>query len=226
MPTLNAPLGGNSNKQIAPEGTYAARCYQIIDLGTSEQGGNFPGKKRKVQFLFELPTELAVFAEDKGEQPYYVRSIYTLSMNEKALLRRDISAWLGKKITDSEAKSFDVFSLIGAACLVNIVHVTKGENTYVNIMSISPLPKGMVCPPAINPALVYTPSQHDGETFAKLPEFVQEKIKESDEYKIMAKPFDVKVNTTKAPTRSATFEDDINDLDILFGEPTATKPPF
>jgi hypothetical protein len=89
---LTAPIGSSSNRQIAPEGSYPARCYQIIDLGTTQQGGNFPGKKRKVQFLFELPTELAVFDEAKGSQPYYVRSIYTLSMNEKALLRRDLSA--------------------------------------------------------------------------------------------------------------------------------------
>lgn len=188
MPSLTAPVGGNNNRQIAPEGAHVGICYQIIDLGTSEQGGNYPGKKRKIQFLFELPNEKAVFSEDKGEQPYYVRSVYTLSMNDKALLRRDVSAWIGKKLSDSEAAQFDVFKLLGKACMLNIVHVTKGENSYANIMSISPLPKGIEAPKPYNDLLAYTPTQPDAAIFAKLPEFVQDKIRESDEYKVMSKP--------------------------------------
>jgi hypothetical protein len=218
---LTAPIGGQSNRQIAPEGSYPARCYQIIDLGTTEQGGNYPGKKRKVQFLFELPTELAVFDEDKGKQPYYVRSIYTLSMNEKALLRRDLSAWMGKKITDDQAKKLDIFTLLGKTCMVNIAHVTKGENTYANIISFAPLMKGYECPAPINEAFTYTPTAHDQATFAKLPEFIQNKIKESDEYIAMSRN-EQKSAFNKPPQN---FEE-LPDIDDIFGQKAANDLPW
>ena len=182
IPNLKAPVGGGGNRQICPEGVHVARCYQIIDLGTSEQGGNFPGKKRKIQFLFETPYELAVFNEDVGEQPFYVRSMYTLSMNEKAILRKDVQSWIGKTMDDKEAARFNVFSLLGKPCMVNVVHTTKGENTYANIKAITPLAKGMTCPDAINPLVAFSASQPDMEVFASLPEFIQDKIKESDEF--------------------------------------------
>jgi hypothetical protein len=217
---LTAPVGGTVNRQIAPEGSYPARCYQIIDLGTTEQGGNFPGKKRKVQFLFELPTELAVFDESKGEQPYYVRSIYTLSMNEKALLRRDLSAWLGKKITDEQAGKLDIFAMLGKTCMVNIAHVTKGENTYANIISFAPLMKGFDCPPAVNEAFTYTPTEHNPETFAKLPEFLQDKIKESDEY-------NATLNKPKKATPPQNIQPiDGEDEDDIFGIKAANDLPW
>jgi hypothetical protein len=218
---LTAPIGGSSNRQIAPEGSYPARCYQIIDLGTTEQGGNYPGKKRKVQFLFELPTELAVFDEDKGKQPYYVRSIYTLSMNEKALLRRDLSAWMGKKLSDAEATRLDIFKMLGKTCMVNIAHVTKGENTYANIISFAPLMKGYECPAAINEAFTYTPTAHDQEIFSKLPEFIQDKIKESDEYIAMSRN-EQKSAFNKPPQNI----EELPDIDDIFGQKAANDLPW
>jgi hypothetical protein len=218
---LTAPIGGSSNRQIAPEGSYPARCYQIIDLGTTEQGGNYPGKKRKVQFLFELPTELAVFDEAKGSQPYYVRSIYTLSMNEKALLRRDLSAWLGKKLSDAEAAKLDIFKMLGKTCMVNIAHVTKGENTYANIISFAPLMKGYECPAAINEAFTYTPTAHDQEVFSKLPEFIQDKIKESDEYIAMSRN-----EQRSAFNKPPQNIEELPDIDDIFGQKAANDLPW
>ena len=218
---LTAPIGGSSNRQIAPEGSYPARCYQIIDLGTTEQGGNYPGKKRKVQFLFELPTELAVFDEAKGSQPYYVRSIYTLSMNEKALLRRDLSAWLGKKLTDAEAAKLDIFKMLGKTCMVNIAHVTKAENTYANIISFAPLMKGYECPAAINEAFTYTPTAHDQEVFSKLPEFIQDKIKESDEYIAMSRN-----EQRSAFNKPPQNIEELPDIDDIFGQKAANDLPW
>ena len=179
---LKAPSGNNTSRQIAPEGAYPARCYQIIDLGTTMQTGQFPGKKRKVQFIFELPTETYEFEKGEGLKPFYARSIYNLSMNEKAVLRRDIEAWAGKKMTNEIAGEFDIFTLLGRPCIVNITHIEKGDATYANIIGMSPLPKGMVCPPAFNNALCYNTEEHDEAVFSQLPEFIQDKIKMSDEW--------------------------------------------
>ena len=179
---LKAPSGNNTSRQIAPEGAYPARCYQIIDLGTTMQTGQFPGKKRKVQFIFELPTETYEFEKGEGLKPFYARSIYNLSMNEKAVLRRDIEAWAGKKMSNEIAGEFDIFTLLGRPCIVNITHIEKGDATYANIIGMSPLPKGMVCPPAFNNALCYNTEEHDETVFSQLPEFIQDKIKMSDEW--------------------------------------------
>ena len=184
LPTLNAPIGGDSNysNKIAPVGMHLARIYQIIDLGTTEQTGQFGGKKRKVQILLELPLETAIFDTEKGEQPYYVRGMYTLSMHEKSTLRKDVQSMLGKTMTDNEAKLFNIFTLLGQECMVNVIHRQNGDKTYANVQTITPLPKGMVCPPAINPPLVFSTQQPDMDAFRKLPEFVQDKIKLSDEF--------------------------------------------
>jgi hypothetical protein len=179
---LKAPSGNNTSRQIAPEGAYPARCYQIIDLGTTMQTGQFPGKKRKVQFIFELPTETYEFEKGEGLKPFYARSIYNLSMNEKAVLRRDIESWAGKKMSNEIAGNFDIFTLLGRPCIVNITHIEKGDATYANIIGMSPLPKGMVCPPAFNNALCYNTEEHDEAVFSQLPEFIQDKIKMSDEW--------------------------------------------
>lgn len=179
---LKAPSGNNSSRQIAPEGAYPARCYQIIDLGTTMQVGQFPGKKRKVQFIFELPTELYEFERGDGLKPFYARSIYNLSMNEKAVLRRDIESWAGKKMTNDQASDFDIFTLLGRTVMVNITHVTKGDSTYANIISMSPMPKGLVCPAAFNTPLAYNTEEHDEAVFSQLPDFIQDKIKMSDEW--------------------------------------------
>ena len=179
---LKAPSGNNTSRQIAPEGAYPARCYQIVDLGTTMQTGQFPGKKRKVQFIFELPTETYEFEKGEGLKPFYARSIYNLSMNEKAVLRRDIESWAGKKMSNEIAGNFDIFTLLGRPCIVNITHIEKGDATYANIIGMSPLPKGMVCPPAFNNALCYNTEEHDEAVFSQLPEFIQDKIKMSDEW--------------------------------------------
>lgn len=179
---LKAPSGNNTSRQIAPEGAFLARCYQIVDLGTTMQTGQFPGKKRKVQFIFELPTETHVFEEGGDEKPFYARSIYNLSMNEKAVLRRDIESWAGKKMSNEIAGNFDIFTLLGKPCMVNLTHVTKGDMTYANIIGISPVPKGLVCPPSFNSPLCYNTEEHDDVIFAQLPEFIQDKIKMSDEW--------------------------------------------
>ena len=206
---LKAPSGNNTSRQIAPEGAFVARCYQIVDLGTTMQTGQFPGKKRKVQFIFELPTETHVFEEGGDEKPFYARSIYNLSMNEKAVLRRDIESWAGKKMSNEIAGNFDIFTLLGKPCMVNLTHVTKGDMTYANIIGISPVPKGLVCPPSFNTPLCYNTEEHDDAIFAQLPEFIQDKIKMSDEWIArVSKPIPVeRAAAMLAEQQAEDFED-------------------
>jgi hypothetical protein len=198
--------GGNTERKVAPQGVHVARCYQIIDLGTTEDL-KFGGRKRKIQFLFELPLELAVFDETKGEQPYYCRTVMTLSMAEKANLRKFIESWIGKTMTDKEASSFEIFDLLGKTGMVNISHRVTENGTYANIMSITPMPKGMQCPEPFNQAICYDTTMHDANVFSLLPEFVREQIEQSDEYKLRTS----KPEFTAPAAKSLT-----DDIDALF----------
>ena len=219
---MKAPVnsGGSQTRQIAPEGAYPARCYQIIDKGTTfdEKWGN---KKRKVQFLFELPTETAVFSEDKGEQPFYVKGVFNLTMGEKASLRKFIESWIGKKLTDAQAGDFEITKLLGHPGMINIGHTGKEDRVYANIMSISPLPKGLACPPAINELLAYDTTEHDEAVFNKLPDFLKDDIRKSDEWIARTS----RAAAVPAPTWEATTTaKDEPDFDSLFA--SDDKKPF
>jgi len=82
-------------KQVAP-GTYVARCISMIEIGTVRE--EFQGQIKsvqKVQIRWELPTELSIFDPEKGEQPFRVSKMYTLSMHEKSNLIKDLESWRG-----------------------------------------------------------------------------------------------------------------------------------
>jgi hypothetical protein len=46
----------------------------------------------------------------------------------------------------------------------------------------------MVCPPQVNPTFEFSINEFDQAKFESMPNFLQEKIKGSDEYKALTKP--------------------------------------
>jgi hypothetical protein len=173
-----------------PAGNYVARCYSMIEIGTLNEVimGN-EKRVHKVRITFELPTEVKVFNPEKGEQPCVISKEFTLSMNEKANLRAFLTSWRGKAFTEEEAKDFDVAKLIGAPCLLNIIHKQGRKDpskVFDEISSATPIPKGMVCPPQVNPSFEFGWDKgFDKAKFDTIPTFLQEKIKQSEEYKAL-----------------------------------------
>lgn len=179
MPILAAE-GESKPKQQPPAGTHVARCISVIDLGT--QPTPF-GDAHKISVTWELPNEQAVFSQEKGEQPFVIAKDYTLSLYEKANLRHDLESWRGRQFTDTELKGFDVAKLIGVPAMLSVVHKTtqKGK-TYANVAGVSAMPKGMVCPPQINPSVEYSIRDGENDVFDSLPEWLQKKIKSAQEW--------------------------------------------
>ena len=145
------PIVATSNGKTfakAPEGVHRAVCIAVYDLGT--QKGFDPGTlARKVLIMWELPDELM----DDG-RPFAVSERYTLSLNEKANLRKKLNAWRGRPFTEAELKGFDLSQLLGKPCQLQITHeASKADPTtvYANITSIMPLMKGMQAPTPTNP---------------------------------------------------------------------------
>lgn len=184
MAGLTASKGGSSF-EVLEAGSYPARCYQMIHLGTALETINGKGKTiNKVRISWELPTETKVFQEGEPERPYVVSRDFTLSLADKANLRAFLKNWRGVDFTPEELEAFDISKLIGAPCLLNITHRVSGENTYLDVSGVSKLPKGMECPEPINPPLLLTYDDENWrqEEFDALPEFIQKRMKISHEY--------------------------------------------
>lgn len=197
MAIIATSTGNSQSFEPIEAGSYAARCYSMVHMGTIEE--NILGavkKLNKVRITWELPTELKVFKEENGEQPQVISKEFTLSLHEKATLRGFLKNWRGQDFTEEEAKEFDVTKLIGAPCLLNITHKAKkdGSGVYAEIGGVSRLPKGMECPPQINDSFVFTYDDYTPELFASLPEFMRNKMVNSDEYKAIQEPHSVPVN--------------------------------
>lgn len=246
---MKAPMsaGGTGTKQLAPKGTHVARCYQIIDKGTTFDE-KWQKEKRKVQFVFELPNELTTFSPEKGEQPFMAKTIMNLSMSDKSIMRKFVESWLGKKLTDKQAGDMDLFKLIGLPCMLNLAHNTLADGrTFVNIMSISPMPKGMSCPEPINEPLCYDSTEHNEDVYNKLPDFMQDDIAKCHEWaarlaaansskESISQQYGTGFATNivpaedpkggKAYVSKSTIDEDASDLDDLFGPSNSTKPPF
>ena len=186
-----ATSNGNSQRELIEPGNYVARCYKMLQIGTVKE--TIMGVEKtlhKVRIGWELPGELRVFSEEKGEQPIIIDKEYTLSMHEKSRLRADLKSWRGKDFSEDEAKAFDITKLIGAPCMLNIIHKPSkdGLRQYEEISSIAKMPKGMDCPAAISKIQILSYDDFDWELFESQPDFIKDKIKASEEYKNLQSP--------------------------------------
>lgn len=170
-----------------PAGVHHAVCYQVLDIGTQPAFGNFPAR-RKVMIVWELPHEkIMVKAKDGSaiEMPRAISKDYTLSTDKKANLRKDLESWRGRPFTAEEATAFEVGNLIGANCQLSVVHKPSadGSKIYANVNALMPLAKGMVKLNPENPTLVFDLPPEGPITFpAGIPEWIQNKIKNCEEY--------------------------------------------
>jgi hypothetical protein len=151
-----------------------------------------------VVVAFEIPGERI---EIKGKDlPRGISKRYTLSLNEKASLRKDLQSWRGKPFTSAELAGFDVSRLIGANCLLSVLHQDRAGATYANISTISSLPKGMKVLPPENPSMYFNVVEAIESAKKKglrdilwpegLPPWIQKLCCESEEYKtfVMGSP--------------------------------------
>ncbi len=180
---IRGTVGNSQPRETIPAGNYVARCYRMIHIGTNYDQ-MWDKNKDEVRITWELPTETRVFDEAKGEQPMVIDGRYTLSMHEKSNLRGMLESWRGLKFTDAEAEEFDITKLVGVPCMLNVIHNTKGDKTYANIGSVSPVPKGLPIPQEYNKPIIFDyENNFDTEFVETLPDFIKDPLKSSIEYK-------------------------------------------
>jgi hypothetical protein len=166
--------------ETAPAGNHVAICTGIVDLGIQPGSGMYPDPKHQVYLRFELPTESVTYQKDGKDVtgPMSVGRTFTASMSEKANLRKLVESWFGKKFqSDDAAADFDLKTLLGRKCLLNIQHTEKGGKTYANINAATPIPKGMSGDyPQVNASVYFSLSSSDDAVYNALPKWLKEKI--------------------------------------------------
>lgn len=124
----------------APEGTHQAVCVDVIDKGLLPNMFKPGTTQHKIDIAWEIDE-----SRDDGKR-FVVYKRYTLSLNERANLRHDLESWRGRPFTRDEEMGFDVETLIGVNCLVNLQHKPSTKDPakiFANVVSVSPLIKGM-----------------------------------------------------------------------------------
>lgn len=184
---MELPKNEGGNFEQTPTGTFIARCYRFIDLGSHEQTyqGESKGLKRLVMIGFELPTELMSEGEWAG-RPFTISKRYTWSTHEKANMRKDLESWRGRKFNDTDfgPGGFDVRNLLGVPATLTIVHSEHDGKNYSNIASIGTAMKGVAIPPAVNPPVYVSldPTRFDRQAFDNLSDKLKAFIALSPEY--------------------------------------------
>lgn len=140
--------GGGNFKRV-PAGVHIGRCYSLIDLGTQLTSGQFGEKlQHKIRIGWELFGEddtgapLTVDVDGK-EMPMVISKSYTVSLHEKANLRKELAQWRGREFTEEEAKAFDISKLLGAYCMVNVTTSETNGKTYSNVAGLTPIPSAL-----------------------------------------------------------------------------------
>jgi hypothetical protein len=135
--------GNGGDFETIPTGPQHAVCAFVVDIGT--HAGSYQGKpiqRHQCVVCWEL-SEHMTQGEHAGK-PFMVSKFYTVSLNEKANLRKDLEAWRGKAFTEEELAGFDLEKLIGVNCMLNIVEKHRQDGkTFREVSSIMPAIKGL-----------------------------------------------------------------------------------
>lgn len=184
-------------------GMYAAVCIGVIDLGT--QHSEKYGPSSKVLLQFEIPEEKVII--EGVEQPRTLSKIYTASLGKKANLRRDLDSWRGRAFTKEELNGWDLTNVLGAPCMLNIVHQERGDRVYANIANISPLPKNYPPPVSGTPHTTFLLMENQPIP-EHLPDWVKNMIGECEELQSQKSHV-----SNQPPPQSGSFPSEAENMD-------------
>lgn len=132
---------GGSTFEKCPSGMHHAVCVDVEDLGVEtsdkyfDEKGN-PVSQHKVRFTWQIEEPLM----DDGRR-FIVSKKFTLSLNEKAALRKFLEAWRGVAFTKEDlSRGFDVEKLLGVNCTIQVIHSEDGK--WANVQAVMPPTKG------------------------------------------------------------------------------------
>lgn len=187
---MKTKKGGSSEKVLPKKGNEILVISQVIDWGSVKD--TF-GVRRKVEFVMELPNQTHVFDEDEGEMPLVVDRKFANKLGtvkRPSGLREFIEAITGEDIpAEADEDGYELESLHGFAFRALIALQPDGEYTNVVLKSYAPLSpaekKEYKKYKIQGPSIILDLDNFDAEVFAELPEWKQNEIKKSEEYKAL-----------------------------------------
>lgn len=171
------------------EGLHPAVCIGVYDIGLQYEE-KFQKSSEKVIFTWEILDETIEL--DGKEERRTISKTFTKSFFERSNLRKMLKSWRGREFTAEELKAFDLRNVLGAACQLQITHSNNNDRIYANIDSVVSYPKNM---PKPQPNTLPVAFDLDVDTWEAdmelLPEWVQERIKQSTTYtdRMAERPF-------------------------------------
>lgn len=219
--SLTAREKGGADIEPIPAGVYVAVCYGLIDLGT-HHNPTFGNETHKILIQWEVPEIRGEFERDgqKVSLPRAISKRYTLSLSEKANLRKDLESWRGRKFTAQELSGFDLKTILGTACQLQVTHDTNKEGrTFASIAAIMALPRGLKASQPENPIGFFSFEEAGSKPQIPpgMPEWVSKIILESREWKSASASVQSPANQAPNSTQTAPVgEQGKNDDDIPF----------
>lgn len=175
--------GGGDFEPMEP-GTLPARCCGIWDLGTHyKQGQGWARSIHEILIQWEFPTRRIEI--DGEDLPRVLSQRFTLSLHQKSNLRPMLEAWREKSFTQAELDGgFELKNVLCAPCKILVLHETgKDGKEYANIKQVGKFPANETKPEfTINP-VYYDIEEHGLNIPEGTPEWIQDIIKDSDEYR-------------------------------------------
>lgn len=152
----------NEEYKIPATGLHNAVCIGIAFLGNMETKY---GPKEKVAIIFELETGEIMATEQ------------TPTFGSKSNLRKLLQSWRGKPFTEEELNDgFELMSILGSSCQLNVTHNEQNERVYANIDTI--LQKVKTIEPSVVP-YGFSVLDETAENFEQLPLYLQMRVMKS-----------------------------------------------
>ena len=190
---LNAKNAGNGGGDRVAQpnlepGNYPARIVQIIDYGLQPQRP-YQGKDKppaqEIGITYELTDAFMVDEDgnDIEDKPRWISETFPLH-NLKAENAKSTKRY--NAIDPKGDADGDFSKLIGSAVMVTIINNPGKDNkVYDNVGGLSPMrPRDAAnTPELVNEPLVFDLDAPDAEAFAKMPKWIQDKLKGNLNYK-------------------------------------------
>lgn len=142
MAEVYVSAGSSGPRELPKIGPQQAVCAFVEPIGKHKKV--FNGKeeiKDKLIIIWEL-TERLQNGEYAGRR-MMISKKYTMSLNDKANLRKDLEGWRSVPFTPEELKRFNVASVVGANCIINVTRYDRTDgNEGRNVGAIMPLMPG------------------------------------------------------------------------------------
>lgn len=201
---------GTTSVPRLEDGVYTAVSSMLIDIG-GQQSAIDNKVRRKFMMVWTILNE---FIEVNGEQlPRIISKEYTLSLNEKSNLRKDLQAWRGKAFTEEELQGFNLLTIMNKPCQLQIINEERNGSTYNNISAIMSMPKGMKVDELEETTVFLLNNNETWRNWEKIPKWIQEKIKKSEGYnesdlKMFIDEYE-KANKASSASNNVTENEDI-----------------